>query len=1284
MNKAGKTTITLSAVLILVLLTASIYIFIPDKVKLTVEDTKSSFFVWEDDSWVLGATEYVHLYDGTKKMRASSRDVSYETIGDITTITRLASWKDNISTIDTYTFDSTTTDVTLFPISHTLEVTNAVGKIVHFEYRDILYNGETRVANSPESFGHQMKVEWNDGNYYAKVFQQSVASDKLIIRYRPTSDYEVYNVRMFDPPEINLSFNSFEDVDVTAEDDSLINISAVSTDSGATVCLSADITSLGDDFSCGTGSTWYLWNSSSENNLFSDNSTWKNAIFDSAPEAKNVTLESFSNSSITKSSSFVVSGNYTIFSETSTMYADYTPTGSPYCISNMDPDNPCENAFDGDYATWSKTLNDTTSYIIESFECDSCVGEINESILQYKYYNSVFASTENVTLEDYGCQISPVKLRTTLTDNGGVSSDTLTIECLDDDGEGYNSVASETTTSLRFYEMSLYSNDVVRTYNTSQTLAKNVVVDFQDDDAIDFKIVGYIGENYSYIDEFYDNSSYLIYDFTGSGKSETSYIRISKDFDGERATFDVTGYSNNKLHADYYYGMFDNSYYTESDGDYDNTPYAASASDDAGMVYNFGGQAIAGVCDDAGDDYNCSLSFNSETRIMTKLDDVPYEMGTEGCAVYDSTNNQIFVMGGVASSTYNDENYAYNVDTGEWSMKSSMSHPLAYMGCSYANGAIYTTGGYTTGDAVTYGKYVYKYNISDDSWSQRANLTYARYAHWQGTLNDNSLIVVGYFNDKAEIYNISDDSWALKADHPSTDVSAIYANTGWVSADSTKVFITGGVIDTSPTTFLSDVWVYHTANNSWTTIEQSNGIDIYYTDAVVVNNHAHIINYATGATSEVYKYYYLPKDISVTIGELSYQTFSNDLYTAETSTDFSSTISSYSADCTAEIDGSCLMPVTIYNDGVGIVNISNLNILVKNDAITLSSQTITYGLSSCNPVINFYSDDDGTLNVSNINVSFYGTDIINFTADDETYTTSSTVTNYFTNYSYAFPASINYFAFYPYSVSLNVTPFGQTASIPVLNLTADNIDGNSTLSFKYVSPTSCIKLYKGSSYSLVDTEDFEVSLGDWSNDITADYNWTRITGETSSSGTGPTGGAHSGSYYIFVETSSFDGAYLAGDEDIIEYNATTDNTRVDFYYSQYGADQGTLYLEGYDTSWHEIWSSTGDQGDQWNHEDESFTSYDKIRFRNVAAGGYMGDVALDLVKIYTDATSITYTAIVNDTWTSIWDAQADAYNIGLYLTGNYDCSSSFTQFFSPNFYLRSCASDADICSEATS
>ena len=186
----------------MVLLTASIYFIMPDSVRVDIGNTNTKFSVWEDEKWVLSATEYVYLWDGSTKMRAKSRDLTYNNEGDISIVTRTSLWKDDITTIDTYIFDGNVDNVELVPIKHSVECINCIGKIVSFEYRDILYEDVTKEISSPFSFGHNMKLEWQEGAYYAKVFQQKVASDKIIIKYRPLNNYEKYSVRIFDPESI--------------------------------------------------------------------------------------------------------------------------------------------------------------------------------------------------------------------------------------------------------------------------------------------------------------------------------------------------------------------------------------------------------------------------------------------------------------------------------------------------------------------------------------------------------------------------------------------------------------------------------------------------------------------------------------------------------------------------------------------------------------------------------------------------------------------------------------------------------------------------------------------------------------------------------------------------------------------------------------------------------------------------------------------------------------------------------------------------------------------------
>ena len=157
------------------------------------------------------------------------------------------------------------------------------------------------------------------------------------------------------------------------------------------------------------------------------------------------------------------------------------------------------------------------------------------------------------------------------------------------------------------------------------------------------------------------------------------------------------------------------------------------------------------------------------------------------------------------------------------------------------------------------------------------------------------------------------------------------------------------------------------------------------------------------------------------------------------------------------------------------------------------------------------------------------------------------------------------------------------------------------------------------------TESFESNLGSWTNNSgNQGSNWVRRTGGTPSGSTGPSS-AQSGSYYIYVEASSGH-SFSSGDTDIIQYNLPSGETEgsVAFHYNQNGADQGTLHLEAYTgSSWTSLWSSTGNKGSTWyNITNKTFSGATAIRFRNVAAGGYRGDVALDNITVSSEAASL--------------------------------------------------------------
>ena len=205
--------ITLSALMICVILTSSYYILVPDKFRIDVENTRTRYRVYLEDKWELSGTEYINLFDGTKKMRAKNRSIEYDIVSGNLYIQRVANYKDNIRVVDSYTFDSSFSDIELVPVEHSTECYNCQGKIMHFEFRDIVYDGITQDVTSPVSLGNNMEIEFQDGYMWAKIYQQKVASDKLIIRYRPNGPYDLYYTRMFDPtPEgagvLNMTFNN--------------------------------------------------------------------------------------------------------------------------------------------------------------------------------------------------------------------------------------------------------------------------------------------------------------------------------------------------------------------------------------------------------------------------------------------------------------------------------------------------------------------------------------------------------------------------------------------------------------------------------------------------------------------------------------------------------------------------------------------------------------------------------------------------------------------------------------------------------------------------------------------------------------------------------------------------------------------------------------------------------------------------------------------------------------------------------------------------------------------
>ncbi|MFK7970640.1 MAG: fibronectin type III domain-containing protein [Bacteroidia bacterium] len=154
------------------------------------------------------------------------------------------------------------------------------------------------------------------------------------------------------------------------------------------------------------------------------------------------------------------------------------------------------------------------------------------------------------------------------------------------------------------------------------------------------------------------------------------------------------------------------------------------------------------------------------------------------------------------------------------------------------------------------------------------------------------------------------------------------------------------------------------------------------------------------------------------------------------------------------------------------------------------------------------------------------------------------------------------------------------------------------------------------------TNNFESSLG-WSNTTSGDdFDWTRQTGGTTSSGTGPTGAAQ-GTWYAYMEVSAPNYPTKSAILNAPCFNLTSiSNPTISFQYHMLGSNTGTLLLEASTngSAWSPVWSRSGTQGSNWLSSTVSLNTYTnatqlRLRFRGTSGSSYQGDMCVDDIMV---------------------------------------------------------------------
>ena len=153
------------------------------------------------------------------------------------------------------------------------------------------------------------------------------------------------------------------------------------------------------------------------------------------------------------------------------------------------------------------------------------------------------------------------------------------------------------------------------------------------------------------------------------------------------------------------------------------------------------------------------------------------------------------------------------------------------------------------------------------------------------------------------------------------------------------------------------------------------------------------------------------------------------------------------------------------------------------------------------------------------------------------------------------------------------------------------------------------------------SESFEGGTGVWNQATCDDINWTRDSGGTPSSGTGPSTGSD-GSYYMYVEASSPN--YPSKSADLYaSFNlAGASANELTFDYHSYGtASDVSLSVDASTDgeNFTTLWSMTGNKGNQWNSVTVNLGAYAggtvTLRFAATTGSTWQGDVAIDNVTV---------------------------------------------------------------------
>lgn len=130
----------------------------------------------------------------------------------------------------------------------------------------------------------------------------------------------------------------------------------------------------------------------------------------------------------------------------------------------------------------------------------------------------------------------------------------------------------------------------------------------------------------------------------------------------------------------------------------------------------------------------------------------------------------------------------------------------------------------------------------------------------------------------------------------------------------------------------------------------------------------------------------------------------------------------------------CLIPILISVESGGMIEVNTLNLTYKMNPIDLNYTL----LDSKNGTIGFnVSFDNGIIQIDDIDIHYKGDGNVNISACYSNYCDNKTITVRYSKFNLSLPSNVDYWEVFPSSnTQKNVTPYGQSSSVPIWNVTS--------------------------------------------------------------------------------------------------------------------------------------------------------------------------------------------------------------------------------------------------------